>query len=76
MAKIETASIETDLHFTIMAHSIADEDTRRGVKRVRCREYEAALKRVASRLGMSVYEMYIYLGMKDLILSLCSPDGW
>ena len=76
MAKKETASIETDLHFAIMARSIADEDTRKGVKRVRCREYEAALKRITRRLGMSVYEMYVYLGIRNLALSRSSPEGW
>jgi hypothetical protein len=76
MAKKEIASIETDLHFAIMARSIADEDTRKGVKRVRRREYEAALKRVTKRLGMSVYEMYIYLGIRNLALSRSSPKGW
>jgi len=75
-AKKEAASIETDLHFAIMARSIADEDTRKGVKKVRCREYEAALKRVAKRLGMSLNEMYFYLGIRDLALSRSSPEGW
>jgi hypothetical protein len=46
------------------------------VKRVRCREYEAALKRVTRRLGMSVYELYIYLGVRKLAHSRSSPEGW
>jgi hypothetical protein len=76
MATKEATSIEADQHFAIMARSIADEDNRRGVKRVRCREYEVALKRVARRLGMSVYELYIYLGVRNLALSRSSPEGW
>ena len=40
MAKKEAVSIETDQHFAIMARSIADEDSKNGVKRVRCHEYE------------------------------------
>ena len=60
------ASIRTDLAFTIMARSLADEDAGKGVAKNRCREYEAALKRVAKRLGMTVGEMYVYLGIRRI----------
>jgi len=76
MTRKGMGSIVTDLAFATMARSLADEDAWKGVKRVRCREYEAALKRVTKRLGMSVYEMYIYLGMRELAVSRSSPEGW
>jgi len=60
------ASIRTDLAFATMARSLADEDAGKGVMRNRYRKYEAALKRVAERLGMTVGEMYIYLGIRRI----------
>jgi hypothetical protein len=76
MARNSITSTEADLAFATMARTLADEDARKGVKRVRCREYEAILKKLAKRLGMSVYEMYIYLGIRNLAVSRSSPDGW
>ena len=58
------SSRETNLAFSILARSLADEDAGKGVTKNRYLEYEIALKRVAMRLGITVGEMELYLWHK------------
>jgi thermostable 8-oxoguanine DNA glycosylase len=58
------SSRETNLAFSTLARSLADEDAGKGVTWNRYLEYEVALKRVAMRLGMTVGEMELYLWHK------------
>jgi thermostable 8-oxoguanine DNA glycosylase len=54
-------SSRTNLAFSTLARSLADEVAGEGVTNNQYLEYEIALKRVAMRLGMTVGEMYHYL---------------
>ena len=64
MLKRMASSRETNLAFSTLARSLADEDAGKGVTWNRYLEYEVALKRVAMRLGMTVGEMELYLWHK------------
>jgi thermostable 8-oxoguanine DNA glycosylase len=61
MIKRMASNRKTNLAFSTLARSLADEDAGKGVTKNRCLEYEIALKRVAMRLGMTVGEMELYL---------------
>ena len=69
------SSRKTNMAFATLAHSPACEDTGKDVTKYRYTTREAALRRLAIRLGMTEDDMELYLGIRRRTALGGDPEG-